>query len=198
MRTFRWLLLTSLIALAAACARQQQAPAPALGAPTPVGTIRQVMEGIVAPSADVLFNAVAVTVSATGTNEKRPETDEDWDQVRHAAFTLMEATNLLLVPGRRVALPEEENTSKGPTELPPIKIQEKIAQSPDLFTNHVMELRKVAQQAYKATSEKSVQGLSDVGEPIDRVCENCHLDFWYPDEKAAKEAGATGEPPAKK
>jgi hypothetical protein len=115
--------------------------------------------------------------------------------VRHAAFTLMEATNLLLVPGRRVALPEEENTSKGPTELPPIKIQEKLQQNPDLFTKYVMELRQVAQNAYKASLEKSVQGIADAGEPIDRACENCHLDFWYPDEKKAP--GATAEPPAK-
>src|SRR4026208_2403654 len=111
MRTFRWLGLISIVARPAACTRQQQQPQSALAAPTPIGTIRQVMESEVAPSADVLFNAVAVTVPATGTDEKKPETDEDWDQVRHAAFTLMEATNLLLVPGRRVALPEEENTS---------------------------------------------------------------------------------------
>jgi hypothetical protein len=190
MRSYRWLVLISAIALAAACARQQQQ---AQAGPTPVGTIRQVMEHMVAPNADVLFNSVAVTVSAAGTDERQPRTDEEWETVEHAAFTLVEATNLLLMPGRRVALPSEENTSDGPTELPPIKIQEKIAANPDLWVKHINELRSVAMQAHKVTLDHSVQGLFDVGEPIDRACENCHLEFWYP---AEKPPNATGAPPA--
>ena len=38
-------------------------------------------------------------------------------------------------------------------------------------------------KAYEAASQKSVQGLWDVGEPIDQACESCHLEFWYPNEK---------------
>jgi hypothetical protein len=191
MRTFRWLVVINVLALAAACDRQQQQAQTAL---TPIGTIRQVMENTVASNADVLFNSVAVTVSASGTDERQPRTDEDWETVEHAAFTLMEATNLLLVPGRRVALPSEEKTSDGTTELPPIKIQEKIDANPDLWAKHVMELRAVGQQAFKATQNHSVQGLFDVGEALDRACENCHLEFWYPDEKRPTAAGA---PPTK-
>jgi hypothetical protein len=93
-----------------------------------------------------------------------------------------------------VALPSEEKTSDGPTELPPIKIQEKIDANPDLWAKHVMELRAVGQQAFKATQNHSVQGLFDVGEALDRACENCHLEFWYPDEKPPTAAGA---PPTK-
>ena len=200
MRTFRWLVLISLVALAAACARQQQQPQSPFPAPTPIGTIRQVMESEVATNADVLFNSVAVTVSATGTDAKQPTTDEDWAEVRHAAFTLAEATNLLLMP-RRVSTPDTENTSNGPTELPPIKIQERIAASPDKWAMHVMDLRNVAMQALKVTTDKNVQGLADVGEPIDKACENCHLEFWYPDEKPPDASGAPrskeAAPPAK-
>jgi hypothetical protein len=194
MRTFYWLVLMSIVALAAACNRQPPQPQSPFPAPTPIGTIRQVMESEVATNADVLFNSVAVTVSATGTDEKQPKTDEDWDQVRHAAFTLAEATNLLLIPGRRVSTPETENVSNGPTELPPIKIQERLAASPDKWTMHVMDLRNVALQALKATTDKSVPELSEVGEAIDKACENCHLEFWYPDEKPL---GASGAPRSK-
>ena len=35
---------------------------------------------------------------------------------------------------------------------------------------------------------KNVQGLFEIGEKIDMVCENCHLEFWYPNEKAAAAA----------
>ena len=55
------------------------------------------------------------------------------------------------------------------------------------------ELQKVGTETMGIVNAKNVQGLFDVGEKIDKVCENCHLEFWYPNEKAAaaaKESGA--------
>jgi hypothetical protein len=31
-----------------------------------------------------------------------------------------------------------------------------------------------------AADKKDVQLLFDTGYPLDQVCENCHLKFWYP------------------
>jgi hypothetical protein len=185
MRTFHWLALGSALALVAACTtRQPEAPpAPARTPQVPVGTIREVMHQIVEESAQALFDSVAVTVSAAGTVERQPRTTEEWDALEHWALRLAEAPNLLKVPGRRVARPEEENTSAGPTELPPIKIQAKIAENQALFDKYADELQKVGLEALGHVKAKSVQGLFDVGEKIDVACENCHLEFWYPAEK---------------
>ena len=189
MRTFQWLVLVSTIALVAsgviACSSPPP-PAPAAPVMVPVGTIREVMHQIVEESAQALFDSVAVTVSAAGTVEKQPRTDEEWDALEHWALRLAEAPNLIKMPGRRVARPEEENTSEGPTELPPIQIQAKIEQNPELFYKYADALQATGIEALTAVKNKSVQGLFDVGEKIDVACENCHLEFWYPGDAPPK------------
>ena len=185
MRTFQWLALGSTIALMVACTtRQPEAPpAPARTAQVPVGTIRDVMHLIVDDSAQAVFDSVAITVTATGTVEQQPHTDEEWLALERSAFRLAEVPNLLKVSGRRVARPDEENTSAGPTELPPIKIQAKIDENPALFDKYADDLQKVANEALADVKAKNVKGLFDVSEKLDHACENCHLEFWYPAEK---------------
>jgi hypothetical protein len=61
-------------------------------APTfqPVGTVRQVMLGIVKPTSDVVFKF----------QFDPPKADEDWATLQNNALNLAEAGNLLLLPGR--------------------------------------------------------------------------------------------------
>jgi len=185
MRTFHWLALGTTIALAAACTtRQPEAPpAPARTAQVSIGTIREVMKGIVEQSSQALFDAVAITSSAAGTVESQPSTPEEWEALDHRALQLAEAINLLKIPGRRVARPDEENTSAGPTELPPIQIQARIAENQALFDKLADDLQNVAKEALGDVKGKNVQALFDVGAKLDVACENCHLEFWYPAEK---------------
>jgi hypothetical protein len=199
MRAFRWLFLISTIALVVAFAvscrseQQQQQQATALRGPVPVTTIREIMHNIVEYNAFKIFNSVAVTVTEKGTEEKQPRTDEEWDELLHATMALVEAPNLLVTPGRQVAKPEEMNSSDGPEELVPKDIQTKIDGNRELWLKHVNELQNVGKETMAIVNAKSVSGLFDVGEKIDKVCENCHLEFWYPNEAAAaaaKESGA--------
>jgi hypothetical protein len=55
-----------------------------------VGTVRQVMLGIVKPTSDVVFKF----------QFDPPKTDEDWATLQNNALNLAEAGNLLLLPGR--------------------------------------------------------------------------------------------------
>ena len=194
MRAFRWLFLTSTIALviafAASCRSQQ--PAPAAQGPAPVATIREIMHNIVEYNAFKIFNSVAVTITAKGTEEKQPRTDEEWDELLHASMALAEAPNLLVTPGRQVAKPEEMNSSDGPEELVPKDIQARITSNRDVWLKHVNELQNVGKETMAIVNAKNVQGLFDVGEKIDMACENCHLEFWYPNEAAAEAAKASG------
>jgi hypothetical protein len=61
-------------------------------APTfhPVGTVRQIMLGIVKPTSDVIFKF----------QFDPPKTAEDWATLQNNALNLAEAGNLLLLPGR--------------------------------------------------------------------------------------------------
>src|ERR1700722_5935424 len=56
----------------------------------PVGTVHQIMVGIVAPASDVVFK-----VATAG-----PKDDKEWAAVQNSALTLAEAGNLLMIPGR--------------------------------------------------------------------------------------------------
>jgi hypothetical protein len=183
MRTFHWLALGSVLALVTACTSNREPAASALTPQVPIGTIREVMKAVVEESSQALFDSVAINSNAAGVEQKQPSTDEEWAALEHKALQLAEAPNLLKVPGRRVARPEEENTSAGPTELPPIQIQAKIAGNQALFDKYADDLQKVGQEAVGVVKAKSVQGLFDIGQKIDTACENCHLEFWYPGEK---------------
>src|SRR5690242_21749989 len=84
------------------CNAQQAKPA-ATPAPDykPTFPIEEVMGHIVMPNADKLWGSVATTVSSKGIEEIVPRTDEDWETVRNYSVTIAEASNLLLIPGRR-------------------------------------------------------------------------------------------------
>ena len=141
------------------------------------------MVSIVDPQADVIFNSVATIISATGTEERQPRTDEEWAAVRRGALQLIEATNLLLIPGRQVARPGEK--SENPRiELQPETIQQLILEDTATWLRLVGALHDAAVPALKAIDARNVQGLFDAGDSIEQACERCHQRYWYPPEQA--------------
>jgi cytochrome c556 len=149
----------------------------------PTATIKDIMLSIVDPSADVIFNSVATIISVTGTEERQPRTDEEWAAVRRGAIQLVEATNLLRVPGRQVARPGEKSENPG-IELEPPSIQKLIADDPATWRKLVDALHDAAVPALKAVDAKNVQGLFDAGDTIEHACEGCHQQYWYPPKNA--------------
>src|SRR5438105_4628938 len=119
MRTWLSLLLiVGLLLFATACT----GPAPEYQTEV---TIKDIMDSVVDPNADYVWQSVSTTASSTGIVEKAPRTDDDWREVRRHAIALMEATNALQIPGRRVARPGEK--SEDPRiEEPPEVIQTMI------------------------------------------------------------------------
>lgn len=174
---FHTTLLTVLLALTAAC-RSQPAPVPE-STMRPTATIKDIMISIVDPEADVLWNAVATIVDASGTEERQPRTDEEWAEVRRAAVALIEAPNLLLVQGRRVAKPGEKSENPD-VELEPEAMQKLIADDPVTWRKLVYGLQNAMLPAFKAIEAKDAQGLFDAGEDLDKACEACHQRYWYP------------------
>jgi hypothetical protein len=79
-----------------------------------VGSVRDVMHIFVEPNADKIFDSVAIDVNETGIHEQKPETDEQWDELEHAAIGLAEAVNLIKMVGRPMAQPgEDEHRPRG-------------------------------------------------------------------------------------
>src|ERR1700682_21527 len=63
-------------------------------------SIKELMESIIDPSADVLWGAGGTVVDKDGFHELSPKTEEQWLDVRRAAVRIIEAGNLLMMPGR--------------------------------------------------------------------------------------------------
>ena len=167
--------LSVLLLAAGSCnKREEPAPQPQF---RPTATVRDIMTSIVDPESDVLWNAVATIVSLTGTEEREPKTDEEWAAVRRSAVQLVEATNLLRIPGRLVAKHGEK--SENPRiELQPETIQRMIAEDPAKWTKLVDGLHDAALPALTAADAKSAKGLFDAGEHMERACESCHQQYW--------------------
>ncbi|HZF31048.1 MAG TPA: hypothetical protein VE907_18175 [Gammaproteobacteria bacterium] len=168
-----------------------QAPAPKAPAPAakidagdfnPTATIIEIMDSMVMPSAQILWDAVAVDVSDKGTVEKTPQTDEDWQKLRWTAVTLAEATNVLVLPGRKVA-PAGTKSANPDSELEPAHIQAMLAKDRGAWVAHAKVLHAAAMEMIKAIDTKSIDGVSDAGGTLDSACEGCHLQFWYPNQK---------------
>jgi hypothetical protein len=172
-----------IVALTAACTSTPPPPPPAPAVEfRPTAPIADVMQYMVEPSADVLWNAVAVTVNEKGVDDHRPTTDEEWTTVKRSAVTLVEATNLLLID-RAVANPGEK--SKNPNvELEPEEIAKLRKDDPAVWNKYVKALYDAAMPALNAVNKKDADGLGNAGEGIDMACENCHLHYWYPPNKA--------------
>ncbi len=148
---------------------------------SPDVSIAEVMESIVMPAAQAVWDAVAVNVTADGIIEDIPETDEEWEMVRWSAVNLAEATNLLVIPGRAVAPPGE--VSEFPEqELGPEQIKVLLDKNWPAWIGHTKALHAIAMQTIKVVDAHDVDGLTEIGGAIDEACENCHLQFWYPEQ----------------
>jgi hypothetical protein len=96
----------------------------------------------------------------------------------------MEATNMLQIPGRRVARPGEKAEDIRIGE-PPEVIQTMIDSDRASWYKNAQGLYAAAALLLKATDAKNVDGLLDAGDKVDRACEACHLKYWYPNQSNA-------------
>ena len=99
---------------------------------------------------------------------------------------LAESTNLLKMP-RRVAPEGDKNELSGPgqPELAPEQIQAKLDRDRQLWNSHVDQLRDESIKVLAIVKARDTDKLFQAGSDIDRACEACHLEYWYPGDRAA-------------
>ena len=155
MRTVHWLFVVSVALflggigfIIAAARTTRDAPSIYDPLPTPVGTVKQIMDGIVGPAAGVVFGSVSTTVTAAGREDKAPRTDAEWEMVGNSAVALAEAGNLLMMEGHAV--------DKGEW----IKMSQAMIDA--------------AKVALKAVEAKSADDVLASGDAINVSCDNCH------------------------
>lgn len=207
MRSICWLAGLGAVIVVTACNVNERAsagattPAAAVASSTytPVGTVKEIMKGIVDPRSKEIWDSVGTESGPKGLVERSPKTDDDWARIESDALILAEVANLLKMPGRHVALPEQANQKSQPDapELTPVQIEEKIAKDRAAWEKRADALQATSLKARAAAKAHDKDGLLNVGEEIDNACEMCHLVYWYPDEKKPGDAPAA-DPKSKK
>ncbi len=150
-----------------------------------VVSVKELMRDLIDPLADNIFDAVRSDVTSKGTTESRPTTDDDWEKVRIGATALAEGSYLLKVP--RPFAPAGDNNNSGPPdfwELSPAEIKAKLDADPVLWNAKIEALRNVGLEVLEIVKKKDADALFDAAGDLDIACETCHLEYWYPSEKA--------------
>ncbi|MDE3170075.1 MAG: hypothetical protein KGL75_08025 [Acidobacteriota bacterium] len=194
MRSLSWILIASVVVLAAGCRKAQ----PKFLHPA---TIKDIMDSMVAPSGDFVFGAVETVSDEHGVREVAPQNttftedtagmdpaynQDNWQALRLRLIVLLEAPNLLVMPGRKVAPPDV--TSQNPQiELQPDQIQTLIDGDRAAFVRRARDLQDAAEVALKAVDEKNTDALFQAEANLDNACEDCHLHYWYPNDKRAQQ-----------
>ena len=141
-------LVSAALAVAASAACGGPVPPPF----KPVADVKQLMQAVVDPSADVVWESVATIFTKDHVEERRPRTKEEWAHVRSHAMILAESGNLLMMVPR--------------------------AKDGDQWMKMAQALVDTAAIALRAADAKDVDGLLSVGGEIDETCENCHKKYW--------------------
>jgi hypothetical protein len=118
---------------------------------TPVAQTKQLMEWVIDPAADVVWDSVKTVVTEAGTKEIAPHTAEEWDAVRNGAAVLAESGNLLMMEGR--------------------------ARDRDRWMKSAHALTEAAVRAMKAAEAKNIPALFDAGGQIYNACSACHARY---------------------
>ncbi|MEP6917233.1 MAG: hypothetical protein ABJC89_16390 [Acidobacteriota bacterium] len=180
-----WLLVpVAALALAIGCRAAAVTPPVEETPYRATSTVRDIMQSVVAPSAQGLWDSVGTISNAKGTVNLEPKTDADWAAVRRHAVALVESTNLLVIPGRHVA-PAAAETLKADdadpgSELHPAEIEKRVAANWSAWVGMAHTLQDSATTLLDAVDKKDVASLESRGSDLDAVCESCHLVFWYP------------------
>lgn len=146
MRTVAWLLP---LVMLSSCS--SPAPAPQMPPFQTSVNMKDLMLNVVDPAADTLWESVGTVITAEGTFEKAPATDDEWAGVRAGAIQLAEAGNLLLIPARSNGSPE--------------------------WIAEARAMIDASNRALKIIEGKDKDALFTVGGDIYDVCTNCHRQF---------------------
>jgi len=117
----------------------------------PVADVKQLMNSMIDPQADEIWDATGWIITAAGEEERKPKNDEEWLAVMHHAVTVTEAGNLLMMVPR--------------------------AKDGDAWMKRSQELIDAGTKVWRAAESKDVQKLFDTGGELYEACLHCHGDY---------------------
>ena len=119
--------------------------------------IPELMGHVIDPASFAYWAGSGTEETAEGTKQLAPTTEEGWEKLESAAAVLIEAGNMLQLPGR-------------PREIP------KYAPK-DTWMKYAQQLTAEAVLAKQAAEKKDAKGVYDEGAKIYQICTACHKEY---------------------
>jgi predicted small lipoprotein YifL len=113
--------------------------------------LNEFMPHVMQYAGDGIWKRQGWRVDKTGEHSLFPKNDEEWEDAESGALTLAEVTNLLLLPGRRIAEPQWDSAVAG--------------------------VRTVALKAAAAAEKKDADAFFAAGGELDEACDVCHIRY---------------------
>lgn len=167
-------------ALVAACSSQSQPPA---------ATFHTVMKDQVDRNADELWDISNAAIGDTAGIDPAKMTDARWAQleakaeaVQRAALEIATMDPVVLAePGVKIS---DEGIPGGHTAA---QVQQRLDQDPQKLRDLANALARHTGELATAARLHDAAHAGPLIDQLDGVCESCHLEFWYPDQKALVE-----------
>lgn len=141
-------------------------------------SVKDLMNAVINVNARQLWNGVSYVESAAGVVEKIPQTQEDWDALKANAIALVEGSNALMLPGRKI------DTAQVPEPRPdfqymPAEIEQLIRADPDTWLVNLQTMQDSVLETMDAINRKDIFAFTERGAAINESCEACHAQYWY-------------------
>ena len=179
----RGLGLLPVVALVAACSSESEEPvAPAL-------TFHEVMKDKVDKNADALWDVSNAAIGDSAGLDPVKMTDERWAQIEARAEAVQQAALEIATmdpliaakPGVKIS---DEGIPGGHTAA---MVQERFDKDPKKLRDLANALARHTGDLATAARAHDAARAGPLIDQLDGVCESCHLEYWYPDQKALVE-----------
>jgi hypothetical protein len=142
----------------------------------------------VAVQAQVIWDVGAGAIDDEGNPDGSKLNAADWDSIvsaggkgKNVAKSLVEAKQLVIAaPGQKIS--GEEN----PGAFNAQDVEHAIAANPQAFSGFAQALEMSMDEIVNAARTRDAAKLFEVSGSLDQICEQCHLQFWYPEQNAAR------------
>lgn len=112
---------------------------------------KTLMDAVIEKQANIVWESVGTFITPDGVDERRPQTDQDWKNIRDAAVNITESANLLLLSPRM--------------------------QAGEQWLQFTKELIAQGERMIAAADKKSADDVFNVGADLYDACVNCHTNF---------------------
>jgi hypothetical protein len=169
-----------MLALAGACSSEKKEEAP-----PPTLTLHEVMKDKVDANADALWDVSNAAIGQAAGLDPAKMTDAAWAQLEQRATAVQQAALeiasmdpiIVAKPGVKIA---DEGVPGGDTAA---GVQAGIDKDPQKLRDFAHALAVHMGDLAAAAKVRDAAKAGPLIDQLDGVCEDCHLEFWYPSQK---------------